>query len=141
MCIRDRFNTPVGKIKPQVQYHYETSAYLSIYNIDKHVDDEGGYGTYGCTNFAAADGCAYDFIDLPGYWAQPAEYLSDLRPAFETFNLLLTFEPAEGSWYAQAYSYNAMDERIPYHRAWEGAVPRGGYSGPAQYGIRFGYFW
>ena len=42
---------------------------------------------------------AYDFIDLPGYWAQPAEYLSDLRPAFETFNLLLTFEPAEGSWY------------------------------------------
>lgn len=135
------FNTPVGKIKPQVQYHYETSAYLSIYNIDKHVDDEGGYGTYGCTNFGAADGCAYDFIDLPGYWAQPAEYLSDLRPAFETFNLLLTFEPAEGSWYAQAYSYNAMDERIPYHRAWEGAVPRGGYSGPAQYGIRFGYFW
>ena len=45
----------MGQLIPSINYHWQAEDYLTIWNADKHINDAGGYGTYGCTNFGAAD--------------------------------------------------------------------------------------
>jgi len=41
----------MGQLIPSINYHWQAEDYLTIWNADKHINDAGGYGTYGCTNF------------------------------------------------------------------------------------------
>jgi hypothetical protein len=43
----------MGQLIPSINYHWQAEDYLTIWNADKHINDAGGYGTYGCTNFGA----------------------------------------------------------------------------------------
>ncbi|MBA4729765.1 MAG: TonB-dependent receptor [Gammaproteobacteria bacterium] len=109
------------ELKPGFNYRWEDSSYTSIWNADKHINDEGGF-------------------DGPGYFAQPIETFSDRRPAWEMWDYFLTLDSKQG-WYLQGYSYNANSEIVPYALWIEAGFPRGSYSAPAQKGIRFGYYW
>ena len=56
------------ELKPGFNYHWEDSSYTTIWNADKHVNDEGG-------------------VDGPGYFNQPIEVFTDRRPAWEMYDL------------------------------------------------------
>ena len=109
------------ELKPGVNYHWEDSSYVTIWNADKHVNDPGGF-------------------DGPGYFSQPIENFTDRRPAWEMWDYFLTLD-SKDNWYIQAYSYNATSEAVPYWLGIEAGFPRGAYSQPAQKGVRFGYYW
>ena len=109
------------ELKPAANYRWEESSYTSIWNADKHINDEGGF-------------------DGPGYFSQPIEVFTDRRPAWEMWDYFLTLDSKQG-WYVQGYSYNATSNIIPWALWIEAGNPRGSYSAPAQKGVRFGYFW
>lgn len=109
------------ELKPGANYRWEESSYTSIWNADKHINDEGGF-------------------DGPGYFSQPIEVFTDRRPAWEMWDYFLTLDSKQG-WYIQGYSYNATSNIVPWALWIEAGNPRGSYSAPAQKGIRFGYFW
>ena len=137
------FNMGVyGILTPALKYHWQAEDYLTIWNADKHINDPGGYGTYGCANYGAADGCGYGFIDLPGYFNASTDEFGDQRSSWEMFDLIVTYKPSnDSSWYAQAFAYNLTDEVISYWRGVEAGVPSGAFSAPRHYGIRVGYYW
>ena len=56
------------ELKPGFNYRWEDSSYTSIWNADKHINDEGGF-------------------DGPGYFAQPIETFSDRRPALSLIHI------------------------------------------------------
>ena len=123
-----------GQLVPSVKVHWQSEDYLSIWNADKHVNDAGGYGT----GFSGNG----DYVDLPGYFADPVEQFGDNRDSWHMIDFVLTYRPAgNASWYAQAFVYNVEDEEIAWFRAVEAGQPRGSYSAPRQYGIRVGYYW
>ena len=110
------------ELKPGFNYHWEDSSYTTIWNADKHVNDEGG-------------------VDGPGYFNQPIEVFTDRRPAWEMYDLFLTLDSREGNWFLQAYSYNASSEVVPWALGINAGFQVGSYSAPAQKGVRFGYYW
>jgi iron complex outermembrane receptor protein len=123
-----------GIITPSLNYHWQSEDYLTIWNADKHVNDPGGYGTGFSPNG--------DYVDLPGYFMDDVETFGDHRDSWYMADLLVTYKPAEDSpWYLQAYGYNITDEEIAWWRQVEAGQPRGSYSAPTQYGLRFAYFW
>jgi iron complex outermembrane receptor protein len=123
----------LGSVTPSVNYHWQSEDYLTIFNVDKHVNDAGGYGS----------GLGADYVDLPGFFARTdIETFTDKRPSWSTVDLFLTYNPpGDANWYAQAYMYNATDEEISWWRGMEAGTPRGAYSAPSQWGIRVEYFW
>ena len=123
-----------GQLVPSVKVHWQSEDYLSIWNADKHVNDAGGYGT----GFSGNG----DYVDLPGYFADPVDQFGDNRDSWHMIDFVLTYRPAgNASWYVQAFVYNLEDEEIAWFRAVEAGQPRGSYSAPRQYGIRVGYYW
>ena len=122
----------LGQLLPALNYHWQSSDYLTIWNADKHTNDPGGYGT----------GFGDTFVDLPGYFNQSTDEFGDQRGAWKMLDIFLTYKPAgDASWYAQAYAYNITDETIPYWRGVEAGNPSGSFSAPRQYGVRVGYYW
>ena len=109
------------ELKPGVNYHWEAESYVTPWNMDKHVNDEGG-------------------CDGPGYFCLPLENFTDKRPAWEMFDLFLTLD-SKDNWYIQYASYNHKSEVVPWYIGVEAGIPRGAYSAPAQKIIRFGYYW
>ena len=124
----------MGRLKPSINFHWQSEDYLSIWNADKHVNDPGGYG-----QGFSGDG---NYVDLPGYFMDPVDWFGDHRDDWKMMDFLLTYEPAgKANWYAQAFVYNLEDEQIAWFRGVEAGQPRGSYSAPRQYGIRVGYYW
>jgi hypothetical protein len=109
------------ELKPGVNYHWETDSYVTPWNMDKHVNDEGG-------------------CDGPNYFCLPLENYTDKRPAWEMFDYFLTLD-SKDNWYIQFASYNAKSEVVPWSVGIEAGIPRGAYSAPSQKLIRFGYYW
>ena len=64
-----------------MNYHWEAESYVTPWNMDKHVNDEGG-------------------CDGPGYFCLPLENFTDKRPAWEMFDLFLTLD-SKDNWYIQ----------------------------------------
>lgn len=107
---------------------------MTIWNADKHVNDPGGYGTGFSPNG--------DYVDLPGYFMDDVETFGDHRDSWYMADLLLTYKTAQDApWYLQAYGYNITEEEVAWWRQVEAGQPRGSYSAPAQYGLRFAYYW
>jgi iron complex outermembrane receptor protein len=132
----------MGQITPAINYHWQAEDYLTIWNADKHINDDGGYGGYGCVNPSADDGCGYGFYDLPGYFSDSTDIFGDQRSSWSMVDLIVTYKPAgDAPWYAQAFAYNVTDEVISYWRGVEAGVPSGAFSAPTQYGVRVGYYW
>ncbi len=105
---------------------------MTIWNADKHVNDPGGYGTGFSPNG--------DYVDLPGYFADDVDTFGDHRDSWHMTDVTVTYRPAgDRNWYIQAYGYNVTDEEVAWWRAVEAGNPRGSYSAPAQYGVRFNY--
>ena len=108
---------------------------------DRHVNDPGGYGTGSSLNDDPENNY-YDFVDLPGYFADPVEQFGDKRDSWHMMDFIMTYKPAgDSSWYLQAAIYNLEDESIQWFRAVEAGVPRGAYSAPRQYVLSLGYYW
>jgi iron complex outermembrane receptor protein len=123
-----------GQLIPSVNFHWQDEDYLTIWNADKHVNDPGGYGT----GFSGNG----DYVDLPGYFADDVRTFGDKRDDWHMTDVILTYKPSSGApWYIQAYGYNVTEEEVAWWRGVEAGQPRGSYSAPAQYGVRFGYFW
>jgi iron complex outermembrane receptor protein len=123
-----------GVLIPSLNYHWQADDYLTIWNADKHVNDAGGYGT----GFSP-DG---NYVDLPGYFADDVNTFGDQRDSWFMADILLTYKPAnDANWYVQGYAYNITEEEIAWWRQVEAGQPRGSYSAPAQYGMRFSYNW
>ena len=132
----------MGQLIPAINYHWQAEDYLTIWNADKHTNDVGGYGTYGCANYGADDGCGYGFIDFAGYFNESTDVFGDQRSSWSMVDLIITYKPSgDAPWYAQAFAYNVTDEVISYWRGVEAGVPSGAFSAPTQYGIRVGYYW
>ena len=124
----------LGRLKPAINFHWQSEDYVSIWNADKHVNDPGGYGQ----GFSGSG----NYVDLPGYFMDPVDWFGDHRDDWKMMDFILTYEPAgKANWYAQAFVYNLEDEQIAWFRAVEAGQPRGSYSAPRQYGIRVGYYW
>jgi iron complex outermembrane receptor protein len=122
----------LGSLVPSIDYHWQSEDYLSVFNLDKHIDDAGGCGT----------GLGDAFVDTPGFFCNSIDTVTDKRDAWSNVNLFLTYNPpGDANWYAQAYIYNATDEEIVYWRGVEAGQPRGAYSAPSQWGVRVEYFW
>jgi iron complex outermembrane receptor protein len=123
-----------GTLTPSVSYHWQSEDYVSIWNADKHVNDAGGYGS----GFSGNG----DYVDLPGYFADDVNTFGDQRDSWHMTDVTVTYNPpGDQSWYVQAYGYNVTEEEIAWWRGVEAGNPRGAYSGPAQYGVRFNYSW
>lgn len=123
-----------GTLTPSVSYHWQSEDYVSIWNADKHVNDAGGYGSGFSPNG--------DYVDLPGYFLDDVDTFGDHRDDWHMTDITITYKPrGDHDWYLQAYGYNVTDEEIVWWRGVEAGNPRGSYSAPAQYGIRFGYHW
>lgn len=123
-----------GILTSSLNYHWQSEDYLTIWNADKHVNDPGGYGTGFSPNG--------DYVDLPGYFMDDVETFGDHRDSWYMADLLLTYKTAQDApWYLQAYGYNITDEEVAWWRQVEAGQPRGSYSAPAQYGLRFAYYW
>jgi iron complex outermembrane receptor protein len=130
-----------GTLNSMVNWHWQSEDYLTIWNADKHVNDPGGYGTGSSLNDDPENNY-YDFVDLPGYFADPVEQFGDKRDSWHMMDFIMTYKPAgDSSWYLQAAIYNLEDESIPWFRAVEAGVPRGAYSAPRQYVLSLGYYW
>jgi iron complex outermembrane recepter protein len=103
-----------GAIVPWVAVRWEDDSYLTIWNVDKHLDD---------MNFAIRD--------------EDIRYTDDRREAFWTLDATLRYY--KNDWFVEAYGYNLTDEVIQY---WGGAaegVAKGSFSVPRSYGIRFNW--
>ncbi len=101
-------------IVPWVTAHWEDDSYLTIWNVDRHTDD-------------------LDFVILD----QDIRYTDDRRAAWSMFHAGVAMYT--GAWRAELYAYNITDEVVQW---WGGAaeqVPRGSFSMPRTYGLRFGY--
>ncbi len=123
-----------GTLKPSISYHWQSEDYVSIWNADKHVNDPGGYGSGFSPNG--------DYVDLPGYFLDDVDTFGDHRDSWHMTDIVITYEPAgDQSWYVQAYGYNVTEEEVVWWRGVEAGNPRGSYSAPGQYGLRFGYHW
>tara|TARA_B100001248_G_scaffold257659_1_gene240569 strand:+ start:258 stop:2984 length:2727 start_codon:yes stop_codon:yes gene_type:complete len=109
------------EFKPGMNYHWESSSYVTPWNMDKHVNDEGG-----CIG--------------PNYFCQPVENYTDKRDRWEIYDYFLTLDSKQ-NWYIQWASYNAKSEIVPWSLGIEAGIPRGAYSAPSQKVIRFGYYW
>jgi hypothetical protein len=133
----------MGQLIPSINYHWQAEDYLTIWNADKHINDAGGYGTYGCTNFGAADGCAYGFIDLPGYFNESTDVFGDHRSSWSMVDLIVTYTSllVMRLGMLKLMHITLTDEVISYWRAVEAGVPSGAFSAPTQYGVRVGYYW
>lgn len=123
-----------GQITPSISYHWQDDDYVSIWNADKHVNAPGGYGIGFSPNG--------DYVDLPGYFRDDVSEFGDQRDSWHMTDIVITYKPSEDSnWYVQAYGYNVTDEEVAWWRGVEAGQPRGSYSAPAMYGLRFGYYW
>jgi iron complex outermembrane receptor protein len=123
-----------GSLTPSISYHWQSDDYVSIWNADKHVNDPGGYGT----GFSGNG----DYVDLPGYFRDSVDTFGDQRDSWGMTDITITYKPSSGAdWYVQAYGYNVTEEEVAWWRTVEAGNPRGSYSAPAQYGVRFGYYW
>jgi len=123
-----------GQLTPSVNFHWQDEDYLTIWNADKHLNDPGGYGS----GFSGNG----DFVDDPAFFSEDIRTFTDKREAWHMTDVLLTYKPSPSApWYIQAYGYNVTEEEIAWWRGMEAGQPRGSYSAPAQYGVRFGYFW
>ena len=108
------FNLKYGTLVPWVNFHWEDDSYLTVWNVEKHVDD---------MDFAIVD--------------EDIRYTDDKRDDFYTINATLRFY--RDNWWIEAYGYNLTDEVVQY---WGGAaenVAKGSFSTPRTYGIRFNY--
>ncbi|MDJ0834919.1 MAG: TonB-dependent receptor [Acidobacteriota bacterium] len=104
----------MGALVPWATVHWEDDSYLTVWNVEKHIDT---------MNFAIPD--------------EDIRYTDDKRDAFTTMNAGIRFYYA--NWSLEAYGYNITDEVVQY---WGGAaegVAKGSFSTPAFYGIRFNY--
>ena len=109
------------EFKPGFSYHWESDSYVTIWNMDKHLNDEGG-------------------CDGINYFCEPLENFTDKRQAWEMFDYFLTLD-SKDNWYLQWASYNAKSEVVPWYISIEAGMPRGAYSAPSQKVLRFGYYW
>ncbi len=103
-----------GAIVPWATMHWEDDSYLTIWNVEKHVDD---------LNFAIPD--------------EDTKYTDDKREAFSTFNAGIRYY--HGDWALEFYGYNLTNEVVQY---WGGAaegVAKGSFSMPRSYGLRVSY--
>ncbi|HET9429123.1 MAG TPA: TonB-dependent receptor, partial [Allosphingosinicella sp.] len=101
-----------GAIVPWVNFHWEDSSYLTIWNVDKHTDD---------MNFAIRD--------------EDIRFTDDRRDAF--FSIDSTLRYYRNNWFVEAYGYNLTDKIVQY---WGGAaegVAKGSFSMPRTFGVRF----
>jgi len=101
-------------VVPWVTAHWEDDSYLTIWNVDRHVDE-------------------MDFIILP----QDIRYTDDKRQAWSMVHAGVKLY--SGDWTAELYGYNLTDEVVQW---WGGAaeqVAKGSFSVPRTYGVRFGY--
>ncbi len=108
----------VGNIVPWINIHWEDDSYLTVWNVEKHVDN---------MNFVIPD--------------EDIHYTDDKRDAFVTANATVKWIPASERWYAEAFVYNITDEVVQY---WGGAaegVAKGSMSQPRYMGIRVGMNW
>lgn len=105
-----------GTLKPWMGVHWQSSSYLTIWNVDKHTDD---------LDFAIHDG------DI--------KYMDDKQDAYYTVNLSLRYESADEDWYAEAFVNNATDEVVQHWGGSSTGAPVGSLSMPRYYGVRLGY--
>jgi iron complex outermembrane receptor protein len=99
---------------PWVIGYWEGDSYLTIWNVDKHTDD-------------------LDFVILD----QDIKYTDDRREAWSMLHAGLRFY--HGDMMMELFAYNLTDEVVQF---WGGAaeqVPKGSFSMPRTYGLRFGY--
>jgi len=101
-----------GTLVPWINVHWEDDAYLTVWNVDRHLDD---------MNFTIPD--------------EDTHFTDDTRKSFYTVNATLRFY--RDNWFVEAYGYNLTDEVVQY---WGGAaegVAKGSFSTPSTYGLRF----
>ncbi len=104
----------MGTIQPWATVHWEDDSYLTIWNVEKHVDN---------LDFAIPD--------------EDIRYTDDKREAFSTLNSGIRF--FQKDWVVEIYGYNLTNEVVQY---WGGAaegVAKGSFSMPRTYGLRISY--
>ncbi|CAM2007307.1 TonB-dependent receptor [Acanthopleuribacter pedis] len=104
----------LGTIQPWTTVHWEDDSYLTIWNVDKHVDD---------LDFVIAD--------------EDIRFTDDKREAYTTLNGGIRF--FQKDWVVEVYGYNLTNEIVQY---WGGAaegVAKGSFSMPRTYGLRISY--
>ncbi len=102
----------LGTLVPWINVHWEDDAYLTVWNVDRHIDD-------------------MDFV-IPD---EDIRFTDDRRDSFYTVNSTVRFY--RNNWYLEAFGYNLTDEVVQY---WGGAaegVAKGSFSTPRTYGLRF----
>jgi iron complex outermembrane receptor protein len=101
-------------IVPWLTAHWEADSYLTIFNVDKHVDD-------------------MDFVILD----EDIRYTDDKRQAWSMLHAGVRLYT--GNLMAEIYGYNLTNEVVQW---WGGAaeqVAKGSFSMPTTYGVRVGY--
>jgi len=101
-------------IVPWVTGYWEADSYLTIWNVDKHTDD-------------------MDFVIRD----EDIRYTDDRRESWSMWHAGVQFYTGNWSW--ELYGYNLTNEVVQWWGEAAEQVPKGSFSMPRTYGIRFSF--
>ena len=104
-----------GYIHTWFNLTWKDDSYLTIWNVDKHLDD---------MDFSVDD--------------EAIQYMDDSRDSFTVYSASAKYVPKNESWYLEFFVNNASDEQVQHWNSTSKGYPKGSYGLPRYYGVRTG---